>query len=46
MVSLEEAYDQGWSDGYNDLIPDCPYPEGSPEAEAWTEGYAQGSNDC
>jgi len=39
-------YDLGWRHGYDDQGSDCPYPEGSPEAEEYAEGYAQGSKDC
>jgi len=44
--AVVEIYDEGWSAGYDDLIPDCPYPEGTPEAEQWWAGYIQGSSDC
>ena len=45
-VDLNEIYDQGWAAGYADLMPECPYPEVSPEADSWNAGYAQGSRDC
>ena len=49
MSILEEEsdpYDQGWAAGYDDLLPDNPYPEGSEEHDLWNEGYTQGSLDC
>jgi len=39
-------YELGWSAGYHDEYPECPFPEGSPEAVSWWNGYNQGSNDC
>jgi hypothetical protein len=41
-----EAYDLGWSHGYDDQMSDCPYSEGTDEYKEYHEGYEQGSNDC
>jgi len=45
MIDLD-PYDQGRSAGYHDELPDCPFSEGSEEAEEWWEGYEAGSDDC
>jgi hypothetical protein len=46
-ISLESSpYDVGWSDGYEDIMPDNPYKEGTPEYDEYCEGYIQGSMDC
>ena len=36
-------YDEGWIAGYNDEIPECPYPEGTLQEVEWWEGYDDGS---
>jgi hypothetical protein len=36
-----DPYDLGWSAGYHDELPDCPFPAGSVEAEEWLEGYIE-----
>jgi len=42
----KNPYDEGWQAGYDDLLPDCPYCEGTEEYKEWWKGYSQGSNDC
>ncbi len=39
-------FDLGWADGYDDLLTDCPYAEGTPEYDEYMDGYYQGSMDC
>lgn len=39
-------YDLGWSQGYDDLLADCPYAEGTKEYDEFWEGYYQGCMDC
>jgi hypothetical protein len=41
-----DPYDEGWSCGYNDVMPECPYEEGTEEHDDWYSGYKQGSMDC
>lgn len=48
-ASLEantSPYDLGWSHGYDDQLPDCPYAYGTSEYDEYYEGYEQGSMDC
>lgn len=39
-------YDLGWGQGYDDVLPDCLYENGTPEYDEFWEGYEQGSMDC
>lgn len=41
-----DPYDLGWSQGYDDQLPECPYPDGTYEYIQFWKGYEQGSNDC
>lgn len=38
-LNKQFAYDQGWMSGSAGETFDNPYPEGSPEAESYLEGY-------
>lgn len=42
----QDPFDMGWCEGYKDVLPECPYDEGTPESIAWWEGYSQGAMDC
>jgi hypothetical protein len=39
-----KAYDLGWQHGYNDQLPDNPYPTNSKEYREYTNGYKNGAN--
>ena len=36
------AYDLGYTAGYSDWSPDCPYDEDTQEFVEWWEGYNEG----
>lgn len=42
----EDAHTLGWYHGYNDEMPDNPFPANSKEFEEYEDGYEQGSRDC
>ena len=41
----QDPFDMGWYEGYKDVLPECPYAEGTPEYTAWWEGFNQGVMD-
>lgn len=43
-LNKQFAYDQGWMDASSGTPLDNPYPEGSPEAESYLEGYNEAKN--
>lgn len=40
--TTDDAYDQGFDAGERGLDRNNPYTVGTPEHEAWTEGYDDG----
>lgn len=42
-ASIESIHSQGWDDGYNDRMFDCPFEVGTVEYEAYCDGYNEGS---
>jgi hypothetical protein len=38
-----DPYWQGYKAGFNDTLPDCPYPSASQEALDWYAGYEEGA---
>jgi hypothetical protein len=43
-TNTKSCHQQGWDDGYNDRQFDCQYPVGTPEYEAYCEGFNEGSH--
>lgn len=41
-----EAYDRGYCDGYNDVLNDNPYEEGTHLWDQYEDGYRDGCNNC
>lgn len=38
-----DPHDLGWKHGYDDELPNCPWPEGTPEYKSYQEGYEEGT---
>jgi hypothetical protein len=41
-INEEYAYDIGWSDGYADRLPNCPFAQGTGGWIDYFEGYEDG----
>jgi len=44
-MNENEAYNLGWSAGYKDEYPECPYSDDSIEGKDWWNGYRDGSRE-
>lgn len=44
---IPDPYEEGFSAGCNDDLQnyECPYEEGTEDADAWSNGFVDGCND-